>query len=59
MRVGTIVTLLEEKKFGFIRTEHFRDDVFFHQSTLQGIQFRQLEVGMEVEFEINEILRLD
>jgi cold shock CspA family protein len=59
MRVGTIVTLLAEKKFGFIRTDHFRDDVFFHQSTLKGLQFRHLEVGMEVEFEINEILRLD
>lgn len=59
MRVGIIVKLIAEKKFGFIRTDHFRDDVFFHQSSLQGLQFRHLIEGMEVEFEINEILRLD
>lgn len=59
MRVGTIVKLVEDRKFGFIRTEHFRDDVFFHQSTLKGLVFRRLQVGLEVEFEINEILRMD
>jgi cold shock CspA family protein len=59
MRVGTIVKLVEDRKFGFIRTEHFREDVFFHQSTLKGLVFRRLRVGLEVEFEINEILRLD
>ena len=59
MRVGTIIKIITEKKFGFIRTDHFRDDVFFHQSALKGLQFRHLEEGMTVEFEINEILRLD
>ncbi len=59
MRVGVIIKIIAEKKFGFIRTDHFRDDVFFHQSALKGLQFRYLEEGTPVEFEINEILRMD
>lgn len=59
MRVGVIITIIADKKFGFIRSDHFRDDVFFHQSVLKGLQFRHLEVGTPVEFEINEILRMD
>jgi cold shock CspA family protein len=59
MRVGTIVTLVADKKFGFIRTDHFREDVFFHQSTLKDLQFRHLNIGMDVEFEIDELLRIN
>ena len=59
MRVGIIAKLIEDRKFGFIQTDHFRDDVFFHQSCLQGLTFKRLYEGQEVEFEINEILRLD
>lgn len=59
MRVGIIIKIIADKKFGFIRTDHFRDDVFFHQSVLNGLQFRYLEEGTPVEFEINEILRMD
>lgn len=60
MRVGHIIKLIPERKFGFIKTDHFRDDVFFHFSALRGgLQGRLLEENQEVEFEINEILRLD
>lgn len=59
MRVGIIAKLIEDRKFGFIETDHFRDDVFFHQSCLEGLTFKRLYVGQEVEFEINEILRMD
>jgi cold shock CspA family protein len=59
VRVGFIAKVIYDRKFGFIKSEHFRDDVFFHFSKLQGIQGRFLEEGQEVEFEINEILRLD
>jgi cold shock CspA family protein len=59
MRVGHIIKLIPERKFGFIKTDHFRDDVFFHYSVLNRLQARFLEEGQEVEFEINEILRLD
>ncbi len=59
MRVGRIVKVIYDRKFGFIRSEHFREDVFFHFSTIDGIPPRMLEEGLDVEFEINEILRLD
>ncbi|MFY8200332.1 MAG: cold shock domain-containing protein [Pirellula staleyi] len=59
MRVGHIIKVVYDRKFGFIKTEHFRDDVFFHFSVLKELQGRFLEEGQEVEFEINEILRLD
>ncbi len=60
MRVGHIIKLIPERKFGFIKSDHFRDDVFFHFSALRGgLQGRFLEENQEVEFEINEILRLD
>ena len=59
MRVGFIAKVIYDRKFGFIKSEHFRDDVFFHFSKLKGLQGRFLEEGQEVEFEINEILRLD
>lgn len=59
MRVGHIIKVVYDRKFGFIKTDHFRDDVFFHFSVLKQLQGRFLEEGQEVEFEINEILRLD
>ena len=60
MRVGHIIKLIPDRKFGFIKSEHFRDDVFFHYSVLQGgLHGRLLEENLEVEFEVNEILRLD
>lgn len=60
MRVGHIIKIFPDRKFGFIKTDHFRDDVFFHYSALRGgLQGRFLEENQEVEFEINEILRLD
>jgi cold shock CspA family protein len=59
MRVGFIIKLIPDRKFGFIKSEHFRDDVFFHFSKLKDLPSRFLEEGQEVEFEIDEILRLD
>jgi len=60
MRVGHIIKLIPDRKFGFIKTDHFREDVFFHFSALRGgLQGKYLEENQEVEFEINEILRLD
>jgi len=59
MRIGQIITIVADRKFGFIRTEHFRDDVFFHFSTLQGLNPKWLRVGQDVEFEIDELLRIN
>ncbi|MCE2810991.1 MAG: cold shock domain-containing protein [Planctomycetaceae bacterium] len=59
MRIGQIVTLIADRKFGFIRSEHFRDDVFFHFSTLQGLNPNRIRLGQDVEFEIDELLRIN
>lgn len=59
MRIGQIVTLVTDRKFGFIRSEHFRDDVFFHFSTVQGLNPKYLRPGQDVEFEIDELLRIN
>lgn len=59
MRLGVIIKLIPERKFGFIKTDHFKDDVFFHYSVLKNLPGKFLEEGQEVEFEINELLRMD
>ncbi|MFN7734043.1 MAG: cold shock domain-containing protein [Pirellula sp.] len=59
MRIGQIINVIADRKFGFIRTEHFRDDVFFHFSTLKNINPKRLRIGQEVEFEIDELLRIN
>jgi len=59
MRIGQIITLVADRKFGFIRSEHFREDVFFHFTTLQGLNPKRLRIGQDVEFEIDELLRIN
>jgi cold shock CspA family protein len=59
MRIGQIITVVSDRKFGFIRSEHFREDVFFHFSSLQGLNPKRLRIGQDVEFEIDELLRIN
>jgi cold shock CspA family protein len=59
MRIGQIITVVSDRKFGFIRTEHFREDVFFHFSSLSGLNPKRLRIGQDVEFEIDELLRIN
>ena len=59
MRIGQIITVIADRKFGFIRSEHFRDDVFFHFSTLENLNPKWLRIGQDVEFEIDELLRIN
>lgn len=59
MRIGQIITIVADRKFGFIRTEHFREDVFFHFSTLKNINPKRLRIGQDVEFELDELLRIN
>ncbi len=40
-----------ERGFGFIRPEGASEDVFFHRSSLQGLDFDTLNEGQNVEFE--------
>ena len=50
MPKGTIRQLIADRGFGFIRTEQ-REDLFFHRSELQGMEFVSLREGQQVEFE--------
>lgn len=51
MAEGTI-RKLAEKGFGFISSD--TGDVFFHMSALVDIQFEELSVGQNVQYEIGE-----
>ncbi len=60
MRIGQIVRVYPEKKFGFIATENLREDVFFHFSAVeQSARPGDWEPGQEVEFELNELKRIE
>jgi cold shock CspA family protein len=59
MRIGQIVKVVTDRKFGFIRSEHFREDVFFHFSSLTNINPKWIRIGQDVEFEIDELLRIN
>ena len=48
MAKGTIAKLMD-RGFGFIKSEE--EDVFFHSSVLEGVEFNGLNEGQEVEFE--------
>lgn len=59
MRVGEVVKVVPLKKFGFIRSADFREDVFFHFSVVDSAGRRDLIEGDEVEYEIDEFARLE
>ena len=50
---GTIVRVLGDKMFGFIKGEDGQD-YFFHQSALKNLEFNQRLEGISVEFEETE-----
>ena len=54
MQTGTIARLMDDRGFGFIKTEGSEKDIFFHANTLQGIEFNSLSEGDTVEFEVEE-----
>ena len=51
MAKGTIRRLIKDRGFGFIKVEQ-GEDLFFHRSELQGVDFDSLREGQEVEFEV-------
>ena len=59
MRVGEVVKVIPLKKIGFIRSEDFRQDVFFHFSAVDSAGRRDLLEGDEVEYEIDEFARME
>jgi cold shock protein len=50
---GKIKTILRDKGFGFISVED-GNDVFFHRSGLDGIEFEALTEGSDVEFDMEQ-----
>ena len=50
MPKGTIRRLME-RGYGFIKDES-GEDLFFHRNDLQGVEFRSLREGQQVEFEV-------
>ena len=51
MPKGTIKRLIADRGFGFIKRER-GEDLFFHRSELQGLDYSSLREGQEVEFEV-------
>jgi len=51
MPKGTIRRLIGERGFGFIKTEG-GEDLFFHRSQLQGVDYSSLREGQQVEYEV-------
>lgn len=43
---------LTDKGFGFITQDGKNEDLFFHMSSLDGVQFDDLQEGQKVEFSI-------
>ena len=52
MAKGTIRKIVEDG-YGFIKTEEGKD-FFFHRNELDGVEFTNLRVEQEVEFEIGQ-----
>jgi len=50
---GTIKRVVRDRGFGFIRSTEGRE-VFFHRSSLQGLNFDTLKEGDAVEFDIED-----
>ncbi len=50
---GKINKLIQRRGFGFIDAEDGQE-VFFHRSALEGIDFNALEEGNDVEFDVEE-----
>ncbi|MFN3190353.1 MAG: cold-shock protein [Aureliella sp.] len=59
MRVGKVVKVIPSKKIGFIRSGGLREDVFFHFSKVEKVGTADLTEDEEVEFEIDELARIE
>lgn len=53
MPQGTIKKLVADRGFGFIAGSS-RNEVFFHFTVVQEIQFDQLTEGQSVEYEVED-----
>ena len=53
MPKGTIRRLINDRGFGFIKEER-GEDLFFHRSEVQGVDYGSLREGQQVEFEVEK-----
>jgi len=51
MPAGSIKKIVSDRGFGFIVPEGGGEDVFFHFSALEGVNFEALGEGDQVEYE--------
>ena len=54
MATGTIKKLVSDKGFGFISPSSGGNDIFFHLSALQDIQFNTLQIGQNVSYDVDD-----
>lgn len=57
MPQGKIKRIVADRGFGFIAAD--RGDVFFHLSSLQNVNFDDLQEGQLVEYELDESASAD
>jgi CspA family cold shock protein len=53
MEQGTIKRITD-KGFGFIAPKDDNNDMFFHSSALEGVQFNDLREGQEVTYTVGQ-----
>jgi len=51
---GEVKRIMDYRGYGFISSDDIDGDIFFHYTELKNINFNELKVGHEVEFEIRE-----
>ena len=51
MPKGTIIRLIADRGYGFIKTEQ-GEELFFPYSQLEGVDYNSLREGQQVEFEV-------
>jgi CspA family cold shock protein len=52
-----IIEKVTEKGFGFIKSDEHEKGIFFHATSLEGVDFEELNEGDKVEFELQETPR--
>lgn len=52
-----IVEKITDKGFGFIKHEDHEKGIFFHATSLEGVDYNDLNEGDKVEFELTETPR--
>ncbi|MCH7719284.1 MAG: cold shock domain-containing protein [Chloroflexi bacterium] len=51
MSTGSIVRLVRQRGFGFIKPDDSTEELFFHSSAVENPTFDELNEGQTVEFE--------